>query len=82
MHVRCPSCQVRYKLDEAKDYDPKDRTAAFNKALEWGDRIPIGLIYQNDRPLFEDYMGVTGKTPLVKEKIDPLQFESLVEEFK
>jgi len=25
---------------------------------------------------------VTGKTPLVKEKIDPLEFESLVDEFK
>jgi len=59
-----------YKLDEAKDYDPKDRTAAFNKALEWGDRIPIGLIYRNDRPIFEDYIGVTGKVPLVREKID------------
>lgn len=71
-----------YKLDEAKDYDPKDRTAAFNKALEWGDRIPIGLIYLNDRPVFEDYLGVAGRVPLVREKLDPLQFEPLVDEFK
>jgi len=71
-----------YKLDEAKDYDPEDRTAAFNKALEWGDRIPIGVIYKNDRRIFEDYLGLTGKPSLVREKIDPLQFESLVDEFK
>ena len=48
----------------------------------WGDRIPIGVLYKNDRPIFEDYLGMTGKVPLAKEKIDPLQFDSLVDEFK
>ena len=43
---------------------------------------PYGLIYKNDRPIFEDYLGMTGKVPLAKEKIDPLQFDSLVDEFK
>src|SRR5450756_2739580 len=27
------------------DYDPTDRQAAFAKALEWGDHIPIGVLY-------------------------------------
>jgi 2-oxoglutarate ferredoxin oxidoreductase subunit beta len=71
-----------YKLDELRDYEPKDKNEAFNKALEWGDRIPIGVIYRNDRPIFEEYLGLSGKTPLVREKIDPLQFESLADEFK
>ncbi|HER43597.1 MAG TPA: 2-oxoacid ferredoxin oxidoreductase, partial [Candidatus Eisenbacteria bacterium] len=31
-----------------KDYDPRDWNAAMTKADEWGERIPIGLIYEND----------------------------------
>jgi len=71
-----------YKLEDDSSYDPTDRMAAFSRALEWGEHIPIGLIYKNERPLFEEYIGTLGKTPLVKEKIDPLQFEGLIEEFK
>lgn len=71
-----------YKLDEVKDYDPGDRTAAFNKALEWGDRIPIGIIYRNERPLFEGHLGVSARAPLVRDKVDPRQFEPLLDEFK
>ncbi|MDO8567807.1 MAG: 2-oxoacid:ferredoxin oxidoreductase subunit beta [Dehalococcoidales bacterium] len=70
-----------YKLENEPGYDPSDRTAAFNKSLEWGDRIPIGVIYQKERPLFDEYIGTYGKTPLVKEKIDPMQFEELMDEF-
>lgn len=73
--------QRAYKLEEEKGYDPSDRMAAFNKALEWSDRIPIGVIYKKERPVFEEYVGVLGKTPLVKQKIDPLQFEELLNEF-
>ncbi len=40
-----------YHLDD--DHDPEDRMKAFGKALEWGDRIPIGVIYRNNRPSFE-----------------------------
>jgi len=32
------------------DYDPTDRQAAFSKALEWGDHIPIGVLYVHERP--------------------------------
>ncbi|MGC8937382.1 MAG: thiamine pyrophosphate-dependent enzyme [Thermodesulfovibrio sp.] len=36
-----------YKLE--KDYDPTDRIRAFEKSLEWGDRIPLGVIYKTER---------------------------------
>jgi 2-oxoglutarate ferredoxin oxidoreductase subunit beta len=71
-----------YKLEDEVGYDPGDRAAAFNKALEWGDRIPIGVIYQKERPLFEEYIGVSAAAPLVKQEIDPLQFSDLMNEFK
>lgn len=70
-----------YKLEEEKGYDPYDKQAAFNKASEWGDRIPIGVIYKKDKPLFGEFIGTAGKTPLVKDKIDPMQFEVLMDDF-
>ena len=36
-----------YKLGD--DYDPTDRLKAMEKAMEWGDRIPIGVIYRKKR---------------------------------
>jgi 2-oxoglutarate ferredoxin oxidoreductase subunit beta len=39
-----------YRLDAS--YDPSDRAGAFAKALEFGDAIPLGVIYRSDRPPF------------------------------
>ena len=48
-------------------YDPSDRVAAFAKALEFGDRIPLGVIYRNERrpleerfPVIRDSLSSTG----------------------
>ena len=34
-------------------HDPFDRGAALGLALQWGDEIPIGILYRSDRPSFE-----------------------------
>jgi 2-oxoglutarate ferredoxin oxidoreductase subunit beta len=52
-----------YKLPA--DYDPSDRLEAFKKALEWGERIPIGIIYKKERPIFEEQIPVLKEGPLV-----------------
>ena len=69
-----------YKLEE-EGYDPSDKLAAFAKAQEWGDHIPIGLIYRKERPVYEEQLPALKKMPLVKQKIDPLKFEALLDEF-
>ncbi len=38
-----------YKLED-KEHDPTDFHAAMDRALEWGEKIPIGLIYRNPNP--------------------------------
>jgi len=38
-----------YKLED-ESHDPADFASAWNRALEWGDRIPIGLFYRNPNP--------------------------------
>lgn len=66
-----------YKL--AEEYDPTDRLAAFEKAEEWGDRIPIGIFYRKQRPTFEDQLAGLKKGPLLRQKLDPFQIKPLLE---
>jgi 2-oxoglutarate ferredoxin oxidoreductase subunit beta len=69
-----------YKLEEEK-YDPRDKKAALEKALEWGDKIPIGVIYKEDLPVYEDQLPALKDGPLVKQNIDPRRVEKLLVEF-
>lgn len=70
-----------YKLEEEQNYDPSDKPLAFTKAEEWGDRIPIGIIYKEERPTFEEQLPALNKGPLVRQKIEPRQVEGLLNEF-
>ncbi len=63
------------------EYNPEDRIEAFKKALEWGDRIPIGIIYRNSRPTFEERIPVIKDTPLVKQPFDLSRLETTLKEF-
>lgn len=47
------------------DHDPYDLHAALDLAMTWGDEIPIGLIYRNDRPSFESQQPVLRDGTLV-----------------
>ena len=70
-----------YKVEDESGYDSNDKIAAFAKAQEWSDRIPIGLIYRKERPVYEEQLPALEEMPLAKQKIDPLQFEALLDEF-
>jgi 2-oxoglutarate ferredoxin oxidoreductase subunit beta len=69
-----------YKLEGEQGYDATDRMSAFAKALEWGERIPIGVLYRKDRPVYEEQLKALRQMPLVKQVLDPLQFEELLNE--
>lgn len=70
-----------YKLEEEANYDPSNKAAAFDKAQEWGERIPIGIIYRKELLTFEEQLPALSKGPLVKQKIEPGQVEGLLNEF-
>jgi 2-oxoglutarate ferredoxin oxidoreductase subunit beta len=70
-----------YKLDDEGSYDHGDKNAALEKALEWGERIPIGVIYEENLPVYEDQLPALHKGPLVTQEIDPKLVESLLAEF-
>jgi 2-oxoglutarate/2-oxoacid ferredoxin oxidoreductase subunit beta len=69
-----------YKLEDTQ-YNPTDHCGAFQKALEWGDHIPIGVIYKHEREVFEDYLGVSQQEPLVKQNLDPSAVGVLFDSF-
>jgi 2-oxoglutarate ferredoxin oxidoreductase subunit beta len=69
-----------YKLEDGR-YDPGDKKAALGKAFEWGDKIPIGIIYEENLPIYEDQLPALSEGPLVKQKIDSRRVEKLLAEF-
>lgn len=51
-------------------YDPSDWAAAVGKAAEWGDKIPIGIIYRQLRPTYEELMPALQAGPLTKQPLE------------
>ena len=73
-----------YKLEEEEGFDPTDRQQAWQKAQEWGDRIPIGVYYRNDeRPTYEEQVTALKKGPLVRQELNGRydDYEALKNEF-
>lgn len=69
-----------YKLEE-NGYDPGDKMAAFEKAQEWDDRIPIGVIYREEKATYEERLPALRRGPLVRRELDPMQAKKLLDEF-
>lgn len=73
-----------YKLQDDPTYDVTDKMAAFAKALEWGDRIPIGVFYQvEERPAYEEQVPALKAGPLARqplERLRPDQIQRLLAE--
>lgn len=69
-----------YKLESA-GHNPSDIVAAWQRSLEWGDKIPIGLFYSVDKPSYEDLEEVLAAGPLVSQPAGLKGRESLLDEF-
>jgi 2-oxoglutarate ferredoxin oxidoreductase subunit beta len=63
------------------EYNPENRVEAFRKVLEWGDRIPIGIIYKNQRLILEQRIPVIKEAPLVRQSFDISKLETTLREF-
>lgn len=62
-------------------HNPEDRVEAFKRALEWGERIPIGIIYRNRRQALEERVPVIRDSPLVRQPFGPLKLNETLKEF-
>jgi 2-oxoglutarate ferredoxin oxidoreductase subunit beta len=52
------------------EHDTRDWDAASKLAREWGEKIPVGVIYENDRPAFEKRLPALAEGPLVGRGVD------------
>ncbi|NWF75962.1 MAG: 2-oxoacid:ferredoxin oxidoreductase subunit beta [Nitrospirae bacterium] len=68
-----------YKIEP--EYNPENRIEAFKKALEWGEHIPIGIIYKNRRPILEERIPIIKDNPLVKQPVDLSVLDNIMKEF-
>jgi 2-oxoglutarate ferredoxin oxidoreductase subunit beta len=68
-----------YKLEE-EDHDVTDRKKALEKALEWGDRIPIGIFYKKERPTYRDNLPHLKDAPLTKVPAENVDVTSTLKE--
>jgi 2-oxoglutarate ferredoxin oxidoreductase subunit beta len=68
-----------YKLEE-EDHDVTDRKKALEKALEWGDRIPIGIFYKKERSTYQDHLPHVKDVPLTKLPTENVDITSTINE--
>ncbi|MBC8495197.1 2-oxoacid:ferredoxin oxidoreductase subunit beta [archaeon] len=66
---------------QKKGYKPDNQEKAFKKSLEGWDKIPIGVFYKEEKPLYEEEHPVLKRTPLVKQKIDNISIKKLMDKF-
>jgi 2-oxoglutarate ferredoxin oxidoreductase subunit beta len=70
-----------YKINDDIAYNPLDKASAMQKAGEWGDKIPIGIIYKEDKETHEDKSGINKVNPLVEENIEDIGIQDVLKEF-
>ena len=71
-----------YKIDETEAYDPSDRMRAFERTQEWGERIPIGILYRSVRPTRNEQEPAIKTSSLVNQPLVTASFPKLLEAFK
>ncbi len=65
-----------YDVEEA-GHDRSDRAAAWELAQDWNDRIPIGVLLQQERPTYEEQEMALRSGPLVKRQLARLSSEQV-----
>jgi len=69
-----------YQLD--KEYDSSNKMLAFEKAMEYDSKIPIGVLYQEEKPTYLQRNIVLSKgEPLLDRKVNLDVVQKLVTEF-
>jgi 2-oxoglutarate/2-oxoacid ferredoxin oxidoreductase subunit beta len=70
-----------YKLDES--YDPADKFEAIKKAMEWENKIPLGVIYKEEKVEYtEEVAHITEGKTLIDRQWKPQDAKRFLEDFK
>jgi len=64
-----------------EDYDPTNWETALKTAAQWGDSIPIGVLYVNrERPPFEAHVRRRQQGPLARQEVDRTALREIIEQ--
>ena len=69
-----------YKLEET-EHDTEDLAKALEKAREWGEKIPIGVLYRKERPVYGESFPFLEGEPMVRRNLDGINISGLFREF-
>ena len=69
-----------YKLEET-EHDTGDLVMALEKAREWGEKIPIGVLYRKERPVYGENFPFLKGAPMARRSLDDIGISGLLREF-
>ncbi|MFA6281701.1 MAG: 2-oxoacid:ferredoxin oxidoreductase subunit beta [Candidatus Omnitrophota bacterium] len=70
-----------YKVNDDKTYNPADKELAYRKAAEWGEKIPIGIIYKVEKESYAEKTGLDKRNVLIDEKIENIDLSLALKDF-
>ena len=70
-----------YKLEDS-GHDVTDRQKALEKSFEWGERIPIGIFYKDERSTFRDNLPHVKDKSLAKMPSEDVDISRIIESMK
>jgi 2-oxoglutarate ferredoxin oxidoreductase subunit beta len=59
-----------YRVEDEPGYAPENELWAYQKGKEWGERIPLGVIFKKPRPLLEEAFTALAEGPLGKWQVE------------
>lgn len=62
-------------------YNQLDKKLALEKSMEEGEKIPVGVLYQEKRPIYTDFIPQFKDLPLVSSTLPTREVDKLLEEF-
>ncbi|MBN2109781.1 MAG: 2-oxoacid:ferredoxin oxidoreductase subunit beta [Methanosarcinaceae archaeon] len=69
-----------YKKED-DEYPLNDRAKAFSRSLEWGEKIPLGVFYVNERPVLEGNPDLMSLDPVTRNEAKKEIFNELIDKF-
>jgi 2-oxoglutarate/2-oxoacid ferredoxin oxidoreductase subunit beta len=69
-----------YRLEEIKSYDRSEKVGAFEKSLE-NDRLPTGIFYKVEKPVYEDGLKQIERKPLIDHIISDIDINKLLSRY-
>jgi 2-oxoglutarate/2-oxoacid ferredoxin oxidoreductase subunit beta len=69
-----------YYLEEESGYDSTDRKQAWDTLLQ-NEKIPLGVIYQEDRPSYGDLRPTNSREPIALQTLQGIDYSEVMQEF-